>query len=775
LIAPRRVRDHRRMASPANMPMPRPSAVPAEARWDPKDVGFEWVVGTLDDAGERDGHYKSWNRDGLLHGECDYVHGKLVGKNINYHPDGTVASVGDYIDGKCRDCLFYRSEHPTTEPFGSGEKNVWSIGYYSRDGKTNYTIRYFTRGGTEVGPDGEPLPARPAGVVDSARWFPDLERWVDGEIERGTNHQVGHWRWWAVDGVLRHEEQRDAQGEATTMIDYEDDGALDEKTVIGDDGIKQRDVYFDNGALSLRYRDDAKGRRIYKGSWYKDGSLDEEETSVYDGDVLVSVTEKGEDGALVFEARREGPVMACVLYHDDGKTIAATGALADGKLHGVWRIADETGAVRREIDTSPLAIKHKPTGEGLQYRLGLAAFRLDEPKLETPEQLRGVDDVAWDKCQGPYNDDIEKFPRYLRALVSPDPFVRTFAMGQIDNEIAHQGSVYSATAAVMPWFGRLLTHPNADKLELLASMQLAGNNSSAYLGEVQDLDEDDDDRIAIEGTYKAVAAAWPLIWAQYGGVSDVGKQMILVLAKFAPEAKAMVIEAARRDPKPALRCCAIDSLTDFPDFTDDEVLPCLDDPEPLVRCSAAIALALSRGPNTPAAVVPALAEALRTWRDLAAEWNDLAYTNGHLVASVSLSLGSIRSPAARALAKPLCASIDDVDGVSATAYGQGLLALAFGRGERPFADDFIEILETLAKSKRFWAFNVNANEVLDRWNLRGGFGEDAKALVDLVAELRRAPDPEAAMYERMHADDSDDEEDDDEEDDDDDEDDDEED
>jgi antitoxin component YwqK of YwqJK toxin-antitoxin module len=765
LIEPRRVRDHRGMASPANMPMPRPSSVPAEARWDPKDVGFEWVVGVLDDAGERHGHYKSWNRDGLLHGECDYVHGKLVGKNINYHPDGTVSSVGDYADGVCRDCLFYRSEHPTTEPFGEAGKNVWSMGFYSREGKTNYTIRYFTRDGTEVGSDGEPLPPRPASVVDTARWFPDLERWVDGEIERGTNNQLGHWRWWSTEGVLRHEEERDAKGVAKVMIDFEEDGALDEKTVIGDDGVKQRDVYFDSGELSLRYRDDAKGRRIYKGSWYKDGSLDEEETAVYDGDDLVSVTEKGEDG-LVFEARREGRAMACVLYHDDGKTIAATGALEDGKLHGVWRITDETGAVRREIDTTPLGIKQKPTGEGLRYRLGLAAFRIDEPTLGTPEQLRGIDDVAWDEVEGAYNDDLEEFPKYLRALASPDPFVRTFGMGQIDNEIAHQGSVYSSTAAVMPWFGKLLSHPNADKLELLASMQLAGNNAAPYLDEVTELDEDDENRIAIEGTVKAVAAAWPQIWAQYGAVSDTGKQMILVLAKFAPEAKSMVIETSRRDPKPELRCCAIDSLTDFKDFTDDEVRPCLDDPEPLVRCAAAIALALTRGPNAPASVVPILADVLRTWRDLAGDWNDLAYTNGHLLASVSLALGSIRSPEARFLAKPLCALIDDVDGVSATAYGQGLLALAFGRGDRPFADDFIEVLETLAKSKQFWRFNVNANEVLDKWNLRGGFGDDAKALVDLVAELRKASDPEAAMHDKMHAGDDEDDEDDDDDDDD---------
>ena len=171
--------------------------MPIEARWDPKDAGFEWVLGGIDADGKRHGTYRSWTRDGVLHGECSYDHGKVHGTNRNFHPDGTIASEATWVSGVIMDSAFFRSDAPSPEPFAQAAPNVWSVRYYTRDGKTNFTIRYFLRDGTECGPDGKPLPPRPAGVSPDARWFPDMDRWVDGEIARGASVEVGHWRWGA--------------------------------------------------------------------------------------------------------------------------------------------------------------------------------------------------------------------------------------------------------------------------------------------------------------------------------------------------------------------------------------------------------------------------------------------------------------------------------------------------------------------------------------------------------------------------------------------------
>jgi len=320
------------MAQPDNMPIARPRGLPADARWDPKDAGFEWVLGPVDSEGKRHGPYRFWNRDGVLHGDSTYEHGKVQGKNLNYHPDGSLASEGEWIDDLCRDCVFYRSDKPSPEPWPESGDKVRSVRYYSRDGKVNYTIRFFDADGVEVGQDGEPMPARHANVSIDARWFPEQDRWVDGAIERGTNAQVGEWRWWATDGVLRHYERLDDQGKAIESIDYEADGRLDEKTVRLADGGEQRDVFFDSGKLSFRYIDDAQDRRTYKGSWYEDGTIDEEMVRVYDGDAIVSVIERGDDGVTLFEAKRDGDDLACTVYEDGH--VVASGAIRDGKLAG---------------------------------------------------------------------------------------------------------------------------------------------------------------------------------------------------------------------------------------------------------------------------------------------------------------------------------------------------------------------------------------------------------------------------------------------------------
>jgi hypothetical protein len=205
------------MARPGNCQPTRPGTVPTEARWDPgRGPGFEWKLGALDTAGRKHGPYRSWTHDGVLHAETRYEHGDIHGPSKTFHPDGTVSSEAEWVRGVIMDSVHYRSDHATSEPFPHVAPGVWSVRYYTRDGRTNYTIRYFTHHGIECGPDGRPLPARPASVSPDARWFPELERWVDGEIERGTNAQVGRWRWWTREGVLLGDELRTPSRESSS-------------------------------------------------------------------------------------------------------------------------------------------------------------------------------------------------------------------------------------------------------------------------------------------------------------------------------------------------------------------------------------------------------------------------------------------------------------------------------------------------------------------------------------------------------------------------------
>lgn len=734
------------MGNPENSPPARPEGVPEEARWDPKDPGFEWVLGGLDEEGRRHGPYRSWTRDGRLHGESNYVHGKVHGKNINFHPDGTIASEADWVMGVILDSVFYRSDAPSPEPFAQAAPNVWSVRYYTRDGKTNYTIRYFLRDGTECGPDGNPLPPRPPGVSPDARWFPDMERWVEGAIERGTNNQVGRWRWWSRDGVLRHEELRDSGGQPTVIVQYDADGALKKKTTRGTHG-EERDYYFAEGNLSTRYREDARGRQIYKATWNRGGELEEESERTFEGDALSSVTERGQGGLLRFEARREGPALACVLYHADGATFAATGLIEDDKLAGSWRIFDENGALRREVELGPLSLDQEPTAQGLEHQLGRALFELDAPAQPPLDQLAGVEGQPWADTAGCCDEHVEDFPRLLRGLAAPDPLVRRYCLAAIGEEIEYQGSTSPATALVIPWLARLLSHPAVDRAHLLAAILCAGENAAPYLSEVQDLDAGDPERVAVEGTCRAIGTAWPHIFARFSSATPDERAMIFSLAKLAPEAKASIVDVARRDPDPATRACALECLVASPDCALADVMPGLGDRDALVRATTAIAIAIAHGPDAPREVVAGLREAVHGFRDIAARWTALPFADGHVLAALARAAGAVRSPDARSLAQALCDRIGEVDGRSAVLYGQGLLELALGHGEPPFAKRFVEILETLARSASFWAHEAEAREVLRRWQLPG----TPDLLAALVAELARQGDPEGWLYGRIHA------------------------
>jgi hypothetical protein len=717
------------MGSPDNSAPPRPHAVPAEARWDPKDAGFEWVLGGVDADGRRHGTYRSWARDGVLHGECTYEHGKVHGTNRNFHPDGTIASEAVWVNGVIMDSAFFRSDAPSPEPFAQAAPNVWSVRYYTRDGKTNYTIRYFLRDGTECGPDGNPLPPRPSTVSPDARWFPDMDRWVDGEIARGTNLQIGHWRWWSRDGVLVHEEKRDARGEPTLIAQYRCDGTLQKKTTRSDAG-EERDYYFDDGRLSTRYRTDAAGREIYKASFFRDGSLAEQIERVYrpgETGELLSVRELRRGAVLAFEARREGSAIACMLYAEDGKTPAAAGLIASDRLTGTWRVFDDHGVVHRELDVTPLGLSQRVTGEGLAWRLGEACFLADEPLLVLPAQLAGVDGEPWSDVAGAFSEDVERFPTLMRALASPDPLVRRYALGVIEGEIEHQGSTYPATALAVPYLARLLSHPLVDRDALLATIQMAA-----------EADGDPDTRAA-------VTAAWKHVFALYPRATPEERRRILVIAKAAPDARTDLLELARSDRDPAVRACAADSLAAMD--AADLAQQCLTDRDPLVRASAAIAVGCAKGPQASRDVVGALREALGMWRELAPRFAELPFTDGHLLARLAVAAGSIRSPDARSLAQHLCAAIDEVDARSALTYARGLLALALGTGERPFAKRCVEILATLAGSKQFWVFPASAHEVLAGWNLP----RDRDGLRALVAELEAAHDREALLHARITA------------------------
>ncbi len=648
------------MTAPANTPIPRPDTVPADARWDGA-VGVEWQTGPVDSDGKKHGSFRGWSRAGVLHSETPYDHGVLHGKQRRFHPDGSIALVSEWARGVELDTIYYRNDtsHPASpEPFPECAPAVRSAGFYTRDGRANYTIRYFLRDGTEAGPDGQPVPPRPPSVPASARWLPDLRAWVDGELERGTNRRLGVWRRWSRTGTFERDERYDA------------------------------------------------GR-------------------------LISASERGDGGAVSFEAVREGDAMQCTLFA--GGTRVATGAIADGLVTGTWRLFGEPD---REIDATPHRIAHDITGVRLERALAELAYRADEPMLALPTEFIGIDTEPWHVTTGAQDRRVAEIPRLVRALVALDVRVRDYALAAIEAELDRHGEVFPATALAIPYFGKLLAHPNADTSALVRVIHVASDATTTAA-------ESAPVHAAVSA---AIAVAWPAIWARFASAGAEDRHRILGIARAAPNARADVLALATRDPDPVMRAFAMASITDG-DYQLAEVKPCLDDRDPLVRAATAIAIGCSAGPESPREVVTQLADAIRRHKELAPRFAALTWAEEHVLAQLAFAAGAIGTPDARSLVHSLCAVFGEVDGRSAITFATGLLALAFGTGERPFAKRFVEVLQTLATGPGFWVYDSDASELLGRWNLP----TERKQLGAFVTQLGAARDPESIAYAKMHS------------------------
>ena len=73
--------------------------------------------------------------------------------------------------------------------------------------------------------------------------------------------------------------------------------------------------------------------------------------------------------------------------------------------------------------------------------------------------LEGLDAIDWSiltHAHGPASD----VPELLRSLLSPDPGVRLQAFVDLSETIWHQGTVYPASAAAVPFLFELLTRPD---------------------------------------------------------------------------------------------------------------------------------------------------------------------------------------------------------------------------------------------------------------------------------------------------------------------------
>jgi hypothetical protein len=134
----------------------RPTTVPAEAVWIADEN--EWQLGSAmryDEAPR--GDCKAWRADGSLAAIYSLDgRGNLHGVNTRFHPDGTVASRGEWKLGERAGAfMFQQSEQATPERYES-DARTWRYEFIA-DKWREREERWFAKDGTPVTSDGRPL------------------------------------------------------------------------------------------------------------------------------------------------------------------------------------------------------------------------------------------------------------------------------------------------------------------------------------------------------------------------------------------------------------------------------------------------------------------------------------------------------------------------------------------------------------------------------------------------------------------------------------------
>jgi hypothetical protein len=220
----------------------------------------------------------------------------------------------------------------------------------------------------------------------------------------------------------------------------------------------------------------------------------------------------------------------------------------DGQSEAVFRGNQERGEFQ-ESARSLRAFVHAPF-----YDLSPDVLVALYGGAPDPSALEGLSAVDWSAVQHAYGpaDDV---PVLLRALSSDNPEHREFAEFQLCQTIWHQGTVYEATAKVVPFLYALLGAEGADRSAVLGLLGLIVDGT----------------------TYLEVHTRTPESEARWRSIlAKKGKTLEQELAQ-----ERAVVEAIRRavgngiprlrpylhDPEPTIRGPVVDIARRFPEHT----------------------------------------------------------------------------------------------------------------------------------------------------------------------------------------------------------------
>ncbi|MCO8275862.1 HEAT repeat domain-containing protein [Actinoplanes sp. TRM 88003] len=367
-----------------------------------------------------------------------------------------------------------------------------------------------------------------------------------------------------------------------------------------------------------------------------------------------------------------------------------------------------------------------------------------------------LDDVPWSDLRHAYGpaDDV---PGQLRALRSDDADVRKKSLWNLFGNIFHQGTRYEASAHAVPFLLELVAEPSTPSRESLiellvalaigydesylpggfplADLRAAAAGGDALLRDggwarLDVLDEADQNRLLARvelNAYEAVAAGVPLFVSLLSDPSPAVRRMSAYALGWLPISAALGGAAASTPlggaaVSSALGAAAVSSALGGAVGDGDASVAAtaalslgllgaaaegaLDDPRPVVRGAAAIALAKAHGRAAPRAVVD---ELLRLAGN--GEATDVPYLDGDLAGYAARSLALVLPDDSDEALDVLLGRIPAVTGVEALPVVGEALRRVFPDGSTAAGtlfDDLTErqkrVVRVLADSPSTWLF-----------------------------------------------------------------------
>lgn len=183
----------------------RPTAVPPDSTWDPKDN--EWCLGPKDEDGRNHGAWRFWRPDGTLCNECTFVHGKPHGRFKRFHENGEVSQDGTFDQGALHGTRrWLATNSATTERMHeNGVSDAVRRTEMDYEHDRVIAIRHYNGEGVRCLPTtGAPYPARPPGVDALAEFVETENQWRHIGLDANRSRH-GLCRFWADDGTFLFE------------------------------------------------------------------------------------------------------------------------------------------------------------------------------------------------------------------------------------------------------------------------------------------------------------------------------------------------------------------------------------------------------------------------------------------------------------------------------------------------------------------------------------------------------------------------------------------